>query len=282
MIPENEPDIKRNDVTPSVLDQAKSNGWEANYYNFGKAESPEVCYFNPGLCRRPDGLWMLVRRSDNVQGSPFGMNSVWAIKLDETGRIPIKGQKLNWNGAQDAQQFEDARAFYVEPFDQVGISVCTFQWFGNIVGGTSWTGAIQALGFFDKDWECKIVHYVPFENNATSLQTVPRERYQKNWLFWMRDNRLHLLYKSAPWMVAEFGANWTECRAHVNEGAVWRHGEIRGGTPPILVDDRYYTFFHSSMPWRGNYRRYFMGAVTFSAEPPFEVLEITPEPLLHN
>lgn len=276
MIPLEEPEIKRDDRTPSVIAQAKAAGWKADYYNFGKAESDNVTYFNPGLVRRHDGLWLIVRRSENVSNIPFGMNSVWAVKLDESGRNPIEGKKLEWPTSEDGQQFEDGRAFYVEHLGQVGVSACTFKWFPE----NTWTGAIQILGFFDKNWESKILHYVPFESNATSLETVPRERYQKNWLFWIRANRLHLLYKSDPWTVAEFGNSWQEKRVYVNEGAKWHAGEIRGGTPPVLVDGRYITFFHSSNPWRGNYRRYAMGIAAFSPEPPFELIAYTKEPIL--
>lgn len=276
MIPIGEPEIKRNDRTPSILAQAEKSGWKAGIYNFGKAEGPAYSYFNSGLVERPDGLWLLARRSENVPGSPFGYNAVWAIKLDESGHTPLHGKKLKWINEQDGQQYEDARAFYLPHLNQVGVSVCTFKWHGD----RQWTGAIQMLGFFNQDWDCKVNHYVPFENNALSLETVPRERYQKNWLFWLRDKTMMLLYKSDPWTVAMFGNRWDDRKTFVNEGAKWSLGEIRGGTPPVLVDDRYYTFFHSSMPWRGNYRRYFAGVIAFSAEPPFEVLSVSQEPLL--
>src|SRR5205823_793753 len=121
----------------------------------------------------------------------------------------------------------------------------------------------------------------PFDTNARDLRGVPRERYQKNWLFWMRNGKLHLLYKSNPWFVAVFGDSWERPVAHVQPGVEWGYGEIRGGTTPILLPDgNYITFFHSSLPWRGNYRRYYMGAVTFAAEPPFAPVAITREPLL--
>lgn len=276
MIPATEPDIKRNDTVPSIIDQAADAGWEAGLYDFGKADGPGFTYFNPGLVRRPDGLWLLVRRSENVPGSPFGRNAIWAVKLDPTGRNPDRGVRLKWLDEQEGQQFEDARAFYVPHLNQVGVSACTFKWHGQ----NSWTGAIQVLGFFDENWQCKIVHYPPFDTNATSLRNVPREHYQKNWLFWNRGEQLHLIYKSNPWTVCEFGGSWRKQTIHNNEGATWNYGDIRGGTPPVMVDGKYHTFFHSSMPWRGNYRRYHMGLLTFSAEPPFEVLEITKEPLL--
>lgn len=276
MIPETEPEIKRNDTTPSVIDQAKTKGWESGIYSFGNKPSDGLTYFNAGIVQRPDGKWLLARRSENAPTMIFGYNSIWAIKLSDDGKTAIKGIQLKWTDFDPEQQCEDARAFYVPHLNQVGISACTFKWFKT----NSWTGAIQVLGFFDENWNCKVVHYPPYDTNATSLQNIPRERYQKNWLFWMRDDRLHLLYKSDPWTVAEFGGNWQEQRTHANEGAKWPHGEIRGGTPPVLIGDKYYTFFHSSTAWRGNYRRYYVGAIAFSAQAPFEIVAMTKEPIL--
>eukprot|EP01041_Mallomonas_annulata_P010716 gene10716-22376_t len=61
----------------------------------------------------------------------------------------------------------------------------------------------------------------------------------------------------------------------------WCLGDIRGGTPALLIGDRYLTFFHSR---KGNMATtkdtYFMGAYTFAAEPPFQILSITAEPII--
>jgi predicted GH43/DUF377 family glycosyl hydrolase len=61
---------------------------------------------------------------------------------------------------------------------------------------------------------------------------------------------------------------------------LWNCGEPRGGTTPIRVGNLYYSFFHSSLPNEKFRRRYYMGAYCFRAEPPFEIVAMTGEPLL--
>src|SRR6266404_557243 len=55
---------------------------------------------------------------------------------------------------------------------------------------------------------------------------------------------------------------------------------IRGGSPPVMAEGEYWTFFHSSMPWVPGKRRYFMGAYAFEPHAPFRVTKITGGPLL--
>lgn len=125
------------------------------------------------------------------------------------------------------------------------------------------------------------MHYVPFDTNATQMTTIPPDRYQKNWVWWHRDGKLHLLYKSEPWTVATFGNHWVDsCTHYIGKSLTWPYGTIRGGTPPIEVNGKLITFFHSSLPWWARWRRYQVGALEFEAEPPFKPLRMTPEPLL--
>jgi len=268
------------ETVPSIAEQAEALGWRFGIYDFGKAEQPGWDYFNPGLVERPDGLWLLVRRADMGVMNGFGMNGVLALKLDETGTVPLHGKVLEWPGAQGGQQFEDARAVYIPHMDQVAVSAATFAWYGE-GADPAWSGAIQVLGFFDKEWNCKVLHYPPFDTNGTELKVVPREAYQKNWVWWHRNGKLHLLYKSEPWTVATFDNHWIDRRmVHVGAPLTWHYGTIRGGTPPVEVDGGLLTVMHSSTDWFSRWKRYHAGAILFNAEAPFQPLWITPEPLL--
>lgn len=62
----------------------------------------------------------------------------------------------------------------------------------------------------------------------------------------------------------------------------WKFGQMRGGTPALLVNNNtYLTFFHSKRRLEGSGRdTYFMGAYTFSSEPPFSILGISPAPIV--
>lgn len=66
----------------------------------------------------------------------------------------------------------------------------------------------------------------------------------------------------------------------------WRLGTLRGGTPGFIDNDRYLAFFHSSKEMATAHSNgqkilhYFIGAYTFSKEPPFQITSISPEPIV--
>lgn len=104
-------------------------------------------------------------------------------------------------------------------------------------------------------------------------------KVQKNWAPFEHEGELHFIYLSAP--EHEVVRLRDERLVARTPGVTWAHGTVRGGTPPILVGDRYLTFFHSRgnrVP--GDRWRYYMGAYTFAAEPPFAPIAMTPKPLL--
>jgi hypothetical protein len=71
---------------------------------------------------------------------------------------------------------------------------------------------------------------------------------------------------------------------------IWTFGEIRGGTSAVPVNDGerlvYLSFFHSSLLSNESChscpRTYAMGAMLFSAAPPFETLRLSRIPIVHR
>jgi hypothetical protein len=57
-------------------------------------------------------------------------------------------------------------------------------------------------------------------------------------------------------------------------------GIPRGGTPAILIDGEYLSFFHSSFEDEKGIIWYIMGAYTFASVPPFQMTRISPCPFL--
>ncbi len=60
---------------------------------------------------------------------------------------------------------------------------------------------------------------------------------------------------------------------------LWKWGEIRGGTPALLIEDQYLAFFHSSFKCGDGSSWYVMGAYTFQKEYPFKITGISPYPI---
>lgn len=264
------------DDTPPIQEQARLNGWKAGIYDFGKAESAGIEHFNPGIVRRQDGVWLIVRRSELVQGMTYGRNSIWACKLKDDRITPVGGPLLKFPDSEEQEQFEDPRAIHWN--GQTWIGAVNFTWFPD----GSWTGAHQMLGIFrdDQEWTAIARRDPPVGTNKGAAGFTDG-KHNKNFTWFFHENKLHLIYMSDPWIVIEFGNRWDEQKTHrFDEGVKWQFGHVRGGTPPILVDGLYYTFFHSSMPWRGRFRRYYMGCIAFESKPPFMPVKWTQEPML--
>ncbi len=271
-------DIEHDDSTPPVLEQAKTAGWKCEYYTFGKAEEPGIDYFNPGIIERPDGLWLLTRASGlHPQGFMYGQNAIIAFKLSDNGKQPCYGKVLKWPVDNPQQHFEDPRGFYHPAIGQTLIGCCTFLW----DGPGAWSGPHQAFGAFDEEWNCKKMDYPVIGGNPGTMEKITAHKdYEKNWLWFLADGNLVLLYKANPWTINIFGNRWSEKQEIKIPGVTWPYGEIRGGTTPVRVGDLYFTFHHSSLPWKGRYRRYYAGCLAFDAKPPFTPRLITNEPLL--
>ena len=130
-----------------------------------------------------------------------------------------------------------------------------------------------------------------FVENPTPLLFYKNEnknRREKNWSPFEYNGDLLLIYSIHPHLIFRplDGTNTCETFASTKGAIEWNWGELRGGSPALLIGDEYLSFFHSckSMPTAHSNGKqidhYFMGAYTFSAQPPFNVTRISPEPIV--
>lgn len=263
---------------PSILQQTK---WRCGFFDFRKAEVPGISYFNCGLVRRPDGLWLVTRRSRNEKNIRIGFNDIVPFLLNENSMQPEFGRKLLVPVSFDREHFEDPRAIYHRGITYV--SACNFIVTGN---GSGWTGAHQVLLKLDhvSTQEWKVTRRIDpiFGNNGARVGQD--KGMEKNWLWFFHEDRLHLLYQASPHQVVRFTDNFEADFVYESgEGKTlpWNYGIVRGGTPPVRVGDEYLTFFHSSLKTNDKYhRRYYMGAYMFEAYPPFRMTRFTTDTLL--
>lgn len=102
---------------------------------------------------------------------------------------------------------------------------------------------------------------------------------EKNWQFFDYNGKPHFVYSINPHVICEAVGSYSpktiyETRSHQS----WTLGQKRGGTPPVLVGDRYYSFFHSRYDHDGK-AVYYAGFYSFEAKPPFKILGICKEPI---
>ena len=136
---------------------------------------------------------------------------------------------------------------------------------------------------------------------ALALEGV-RQKREKNWMLFEHGGELLAVYRIEPQVILRIQLSASgplRCQAIHQvywdaSGYARRHGEPRGGTPPVRLGDAYFSFFHSRYPvltWRGLLRRvlgghglrswnYVGGFYGFSAEPPFAPLQFSRRPVL--
>lgn len=257
--------------TPSI---AKQTPWECGIFNFGKALMQGADYFNCGIVQRPDGLFLIVRRSRLGARNALRINDIIAFRME--GKTLSFGQKIKMEKRARMEQFEDPRAIYYD--GKTYVSCCSF-----IRNKRGCTHPHQIIAEVNENWE-SVRRYDPVygkNGNDTRCNIGP----EKNWLWFFHNNFPALIYKACPHTIEKFSQDFCASHSHSAyqsewDSSIWHHGEIRGGTPPVLVDGEYWTFFHSHTPYSDGMRQYHMGAYAFQSHPPFAITRITSEPLL--
>jgi len=110
-------------------------------------------------------------------------------------------------------------------------------------------------------------------------------KMEKNWTPFSSEGKIHFLYSFLPQKVLKLEDSLlSHYPTHLDEKYLnfWRErwGELRGGTPARLIDGEYLAFFHSSFEERTGTGWYVMGAYTFAAKPPYQLLRISSYPIL--
>ena len=255
---------------PSITKQTP---WKCGIYDFSAAKKWGYRFFNLGIVTRLDGDWLITRRSRPMEGTVDGMNDLVAFRVNEDKKIMVS-QQIKFPKRYKDEHFEDPRAIYVD--DRVFISASTF----HRVGKTTWVMVHQILSQMTHDWTATgVIDPVYGGNGGSPMMQTGNE---KNWLWFHHNGRFHMVYSNQPHDVVEFDERWKPVKSHKTRfgNPLWKHGEIRGGTPPVRVGDEYFSFFHSSLPWIGRKRRYHMGAYAFEAHPPFRITRMSTMPIL--
>ncbi|MBS0625479.1 MAG: hypothetical protein JSS32_05460 [Verrucomicrobia bacterium] len=108
-------------------------------------------------------------------------------------------------------------------------------------------------------------------------------RSEKNWVPFDYQGKAYFGYTLIPHKIMD-SENWS-IAASTRGDIRWDWGELRGGTPALLVDGNYLSFFHSSCSVASVHsggrrvQHFFMGAYIFSGSFPFEIQKISSEPI---
>lgn len=233
--------------------------------------------FNPSIVKSKQGFLLTFRHC--LAPEEPEVSYIGIIALDENLQPISRPQLLRTRSSRSKipSRSEDARIFsfkdeiYVVFNDSISSEDRRDMFIARI-------GYNEANGQFSISKPRKLCYLEKYETRKIQKNWTPFE-WQKTLLFIYTGNPHEIIYPDLHSGVCKqlystsFMANWT-----------W--GEIRGGTPALLVDGEYLTFFHSmkhtaSAASNGiPMYHYYMGAYTFSSEPPFEVQKLSPMPII--
>jgi predicted GH43/DUF377 family glycosyl hydrolase len=232
-------------------------------------------YFNSAIFERNNEILLMTRHSkivDEIKKEPVWKNTLKLFQLNNEFEF-IKEIPFEIKDEFKNEQYEDPRVLFFN--DKYYVS-CV-----NYIPKVS-KYAHQKILIFDKDFNHIDNLHLDYCGNGYS--TNFNEISQKNWTWFVHENKLMMVYKMQPHTVVEIDLEEKEV---VNEYRTfnkfidtWLYGEPRMGSNPIYKDGYYHNFFHSSLPWKGPKRQYFMGYYKFEACPPFKIVEMSEEPIL--
>lgn len=219
-----------------------------------------------------------------------GESSIEITQLSEDLKPITKSKLLDIPNPVDKAvcYFEDPRLFV---FDEK--LCCAYTNFNK-------TNAATNIGICVLDQKLKIINVIypnyGFNHNGAILNKIvtvldcgaihtvkPHSNVEKNWQFFQHGNSLLAAYSINPHVIIDVSlsnANLAKQVAKTEANIIWPYGELRGGTPPILVNDEYFSFFHSSYYDESIKKKvYVMGLYVFEAVPPFAITKISKIPL---
>lgn len=236
--------------------------------------------FNPSLIRW-EGKWLMSFRVISDRKHPFN-SDIGLVWLDDHF-TPISPEQILSLRSPDSKipcRAEDGRLIEVDHRLYLIYSDCNEE-------------KISKGGFRVYVSELIPTGNTFYAGQATCIKQFPgetKERREKNWIPFDYQGNLLLAYSLSPLLVLspDLDLGSAETFSLSREKLTWDLGEIRGGTPALMIDGQYLTFFHSSTELASVHSfgkkisHYFMGALTFSPLSPFSVEKISPEPIIAN
>lgn len=234
--------------------------------------------FNPSIIRWNEKLLMTFRIIPNPL---FSFNSkIGIVELDENFEPISAPQLINTRDMLSIvpSRAEDARLIVIDQKLYMIYSDNT----NDYISKEGFRVYISEIDYVNDQYVIKHSDCLKHFEGATPLLR------EKNWVPFDYQGTLFLAYSLMPHKIFQpiLGSENCETIATTTSNISWEYGELRGGTPALLVRDQYLSFFHSStnmLTAHSNHRviaHYFMGAYTFSKEPPFEIQAISQKPII--
>jgi predicted GH43/DUF377 family glycosyl hydrolase len=233
--------------------------------------------FNPCLTRWNDTLLLTFRIHDPITGDTC-QNGFVLLDDDLNIISDPKPLEIRFSEPPEYHKMQDPRIIAVGDDHYIV--------FNNQVGITPLMEIRRmfiAKLFFDGDRLYTDNPIGLYDYDAPQIQNK-----EKNWVPFAYNETLLLAHSLVPHYILRPSLGSESCSfiASTNDSLSWYWGVPRGGTPALLVGDQYLAIFHSCKHMstvNSNatpMTHYFMGAYTFSKEPPFEITAMSPQPIV--
>jgi predicted GH43/DUF377 family glycosyl hydrolase len=235
--------------------------------------------FNPSIIKTEDGFLLTFRHC--LTPNHPSISYIGIVKLDNDLKVISSPRLLNTRSEYELtpSQAEDARIFgfnnkvYVIYNDNETIISPTVEQRRDMF--------IAQVQFVGDDFVLSRPLKLTHENKYATVN------WQKNWVPFEWNGKLLMGYSinSHEVLEASLTTGISKTLFISSNKIKWKWGNLRGGTPAQLVDGNYLAFFHSSIVTRSeasyyqSMHHYYMGAYTFSANPPFNVLKTSKSPI---
>ena len=237
--------------------------------------------FNPSIIRWKERLWMTFRNIPDPKQS--FTSHLGIVEIDEKFKVISTPQFFDLTppgiSFQIPSRAEDARLIVVG--DDL-----------YIIYSDNRDAVITKGGFRVYTAQLEYFEGKFYAKSIEVLKRYPGESQfvrEKNWVPFVYQNELLLAYSLDPHLIFRPLPGLGECETFTQSNKLlsWKWGILRGGTPGLNIDGtQYFAFFHSSIKMKTIHSsgkemlHYFVGAYTFSLEPPFEITQISPEPII--
>lgn len=127
-------------------------------------------------------------------------------------------------------------------------------------------------------------NHIPFQKiNSRENETF---RLEKNWQFFFSKKQLFAFYSFYPestlLKIDQHTGEILKVKKSVYKRQIENFGFLSGGTSPVLINGRYYSFLHSfteEVVLNKYYRRYHISVATFNSYNPFQIQKISTTPI---
>jgi predicted GH43/DUF377 family glycosyl hydrolase len=243
--------------------------------------------FNGSIFEKDARLYMAYRANNSHSDAKIYINELDKVSLQPIG-LPVHLKIPKINKQTKRALFEDPRMFWYR-----GDLYCAYVYLRE-----GYSAQAQGLAKLDKNFKVTNFWFIDYKYNHNQAVIEPYKKmvrpgvvcsfnpgtvFEKNWSFFEHAGELMFIYRGEPHTVVHTDLQSSTAHETFRSkiSIPWEYGSIRGGTPPILLGDRYLTFFHSMrMSKAQQLKIYYAGAYTFKAEPPFDPVAITRDPLL--